>query len=99
MTSTTHASLESSVQALNEALASLSSQVADPEPGSDLWWIIHRPGWTTLPEAMLVEAMAVSITRQAESLTHAYKALIEGALAVAESPTLPLPPPKAPTST
>ena len=87
MTSTTHTALESSVQAMNEALAGLSSQVAAPDPGSDLWKIIHQPGWTTLAEATLVEAMAVSITEHAESLARAHKALIKGALAVGASPS------------
>jgi hypothetical protein len=88
MSSTLHTSLESSIQSMNEALARLSNQVAvsnqaaDTESSTNLLNIIHRPGWTTIAEAALVEAMAVSITKHAESLSHAHKALIEGALAV-----------------
>ena len=90
MSSAQHTSLKSSIRAMNEALARLSNQVAAPdsstesstESSTDLWTIVHRPGWTTIAEAALVEAMAVSITRHAESLTHAHKALVDGALAV-----------------
>jgi hypothetical protein len=86
VSSAQHTSLESSIRAMNEALARLSNQVAatdsSTESSSDLWTIVHRPGWTTIAEAALVEAMAVSITRHAESLTHTHKALVEGALAV-----------------
>jgi hypothetical protein len=87
VSTTLHSTLESSVRAMNEALARLSSQVAVTDSSTDLWEIIHRPGWTTPAEAALVKAMAVSITEHAESLTHAHQALIEGALAVAESPS------------
>lgn len=78
--------LEASITAMNEALADLSQQLVQPDSSAsesaDLTTIIHRPGWTTIAEAMLVESMAATITQHARALTHAHKSLVAGALAV-----------------
>ncbi|WP_167101694.1 hypothetical protein [Mycobacterium sp. DL592] len=72
---------------MNEALAGLSKRLVETDSSNsatDLLTIIHRPGWTTIAEEMLVESMAEVITQHALALTQAHKALIEGALAVSQ---------------
>ena len=85
MSKTLHSTLESSIRAMNEALTELSHQLADTDSSNsstDLTTIIHRPGWTTIAEEMLVESMTAVITQHARALTQAHKSLINGALAV-----------------
>ncbi|OBC00274.1 hypothetical protein A5784_20770 [Mycobacterium sp. 852013-50091_SCH5140682] len=90
MSQTHVATLEASIVAMNEALAELSRQLVQPDsssdaaPATDLVSIVHRPGWTTIAEAMLVESIAVTITHHARALTQAHKSLIAGALAVGD---------------
>jgi hypothetical protein len=38
--------------------------------------IIHRPGWTTLPEVLFVHAMLDSLTRQLEEVDRTHRALV-----------------------
>jgi hypothetical protein len=87
MTATLHSSLESKVQRMNEALASLSTNLTDATHGgeSDLLIIIRRPGWTTPAEAALVESLVETITEHATTLARAHQSLIKGALAVGQS--------------
>jgi hypothetical protein len=85
MSKTLHSSLEASIHAMNGALTDLTHQLAETDAaGEDLPTIIHRPGWTTIAEEMLVESMAVVITQHAQSLMQAHKSLIKGALAVGQ---------------
>jgi len=87
MTATLHGSLESKVQRMNEALASLSTNLADATHGAeqDLLFIIKRPGWTTVAEAALVESLVETITEHAATLARAHQSLIKGALAVGQA--------------
>jgi hypothetical protein len=87
MSTAVHSSLESKVRTMQEALASLSTQLADAAgfPERDLLVIIRRPEWTTPAEQALVEAMVTTITEHAHALKQTHHALIEGALAVRQT--------------
>jgi hypothetical protein len=41
--------------------------------------IIHRPGWTTVPEAALVHGLLDTLQHQTAGLQQTYKALLEAA--------------------
>ncbi len=85
MSKTLHSTLESSIRVMNDALAELGQQLAQADSSdssTDLISIIHRPGWTTIAEGLLVESLAAVITQHAQALTQAHKSLIDGALAV-----------------
>jgi len=57
----------------------------------ELWNLIHRPGWTTLPEATLVEAILESQTKHAQTAYELMKSLMSAAAKVELNPQ-PLPP-------
>jgi hypothetical protein len=85
MSKTLHSTLESNIRVMNEALADLGHQLAETDSSNsatDLTAIIHRPGWTTIAEEMLVESLVAVVTQHAQVLTQAHKSLIDGALAV-----------------
>ncbi len=67
--------LEPKIRKVQEGL----SRMATNKHAEQLLLIIHRPGWTTLPEAELVHAMLDSISHQIEGLDRAQQALMAAA--------------------
>ncbi len=53
------------LEELNRNLKSLSD---DSSPNSEFFRIIHRPGWTTLPEVALASGIIESMLEQAKAL-------------------------------
>jgi hypothetical protein len=67
--------LEKKLHGIKNGLAALGSHnVAD-----ELISIIHRPGWTTPAEFLLVSAMAESLQRQLDTARAHYNQLVEAA--------------------
>ncbi len=76
------ANLESRITSLKEQMAS----VADDTGSSldELWRIIHFPGWTTLPEAILVQGVIDSMEAQLKVFAGLRQVLMEGSRAIVE---------------
>jgi hypothetical protein len=73
--------LESKLRNLDQSFnkltaAKLAQQLVD---------IIHRPGWTTLPEIMLVNAMVDHMQHQIDGLARAHENLLTAAQKVGTS--------------
>jgi hypothetical protein len=66
------------VRSLNAAFAGLG----DGEDFDELTAIIHRPGWTTLPEILLVNSLIDAAERSAEQALALRTALVAGARAI-----------------
>ena len=58
-------------------------ELADETDFNELMTIIHKPGWTTVAEFQLVNAVLDSMTAQAKHLADLKHALMAGARAVA----------------
>jgi hypothetical protein len=56
--------------------------LADDKEFTELLAIIHRPGWTTPAEALLVNGFLDSMTAHAKHLTELKQTLLAGARAV-----------------
>ena len=69
------AGLERKVRSLQQTI----SKLHDAKHADALLPIIHRPGWTTLPEFELVQANIDSLHNQASHLHNAFEALIKTA--------------------
>ena len=67
--------LEKKVTDLSNALAHLGTT----EDLNELIRIIHRPGWTTLPEFLLVNSIVDSITAQAKTIATQRQQLLKAA--------------------
>jgi hypothetical protein len=70
--------VESHVNKLTKSLKSLS----EDKEFSELLTIIHRPGWTTVAESMLVAGMLESMNTHAQHLAALKQSLLAGARAV-----------------
>jgi hypothetical protein len=73
------ARLESRIKEVEQAL----SAAADPKMTQEMLLIIHRPGFTTPAEVLLVTAALDSLHAQATALTSHRQALLNGCRAVA----------------
>jgi hypothetical protein len=67
--------LEPKIHKLHDSLGKLTARDSKQE----LLTIIHRPGWTTLPEAQLVHAMLDSLNQHVDAVHTAHRALIAAA--------------------
>ena len=79
--------LESSIKQLCEGLDGLP----DRQQFFELLRIIHQPGWTTFPEALLIQGLVDAMTAQAHLVSAQKKVLFEAASKVGLNPQ-PLPP-------
>jgi hypothetical protein len=79
--------LESKIEELRVSLTNL----ADDKGFADLLTIIHKPGFTSVAEHLLLRGMVDSMIGQAKSLSGLRQALLAGANAVELNPQ-PLPP-------
>jgi hypothetical protein len=70
--------IESRCQELTQALKG----AADNKDFDELLTIIHKPGWTTPAEALLVHALLESMVAQAKHLAGLKQTLLAGARAV-----------------
>jgi hypothetical protein len=70
--------IESRCKELTQNLKSL----ADEKELSELMTIIHRPGWTTPAEALLVNGYLDSMSAHAKHIANLKQTLLEGARAV-----------------
>jgi len=68
-------SLETRITALAQSFAS----VADPKDFTALLQLIHRPGWTTPAESLLVQGIIEAMDGHIQVLTRLKQALMEGA--------------------
>jgi hypothetical protein len=69
-------------------LKELAQAIGDLGDGSDvedLIPIIHRPGWTTLPELTLVTGTTEALTAQVRTASELKRTLVEGAGMIAEA--------------
>jgi hypothetical protein len=57
----------------------------------EMWTIVHKPGWTTLPEAIFVESILDTEVKSAQTTLELNKSLLLGAQKVMLNPQ-PLPP-------
>jgi len=76
------------VEQLDERIRDLSAAFADLGTSDDfkeLFRIIHGPGWTTLPEVFLMNALVDSAERAVDDARRVRQALLEGARAVGEA--------------
>lgn len=69
------AGLEKKLRTIQKGMADLGKQNLT----DDFIQIIHRPGWTTVAEFMLVSAMADSLQKQLEAAGAHCKQLMEAA--------------------
>ena len=80
------AQLESDISRMYAALAALGSHRGEPtaadDSSSELFKLIHRPGWTTPAEFALVTSFVRSITAGAESLAEMHAALLAGSRSI-----------------
>lgn len=67
---------------LNQLSDKLSSFGGHSQQISELIPIIHRPGWTTIAEVMLVSGLVESMNKHIDVLNGLHNALIRGAQAV-----------------
>jgi len=74
--------LEGRLKALGDKLAGFSSHA---QQISDLLPIIHRPGWTTPAEVLLVSGLVESLIAHSQILDATHAALIRGAQAVGKA--------------
>ena len=81
------AQLEAKIKGLNADLAKLG----DSKPTEELLRIIHQPGWTTIAEGLLVEAIVASMHAQVGAALELRTALLNAASRVELNPH-PLPP-------
>lgn len=70
--------IESRCKTLTQHLKGL----ADEKDFNELMTIIHKPGWTTVAEFLLVNALLDSMTAQAKHLADLKQTLLAGARAV-----------------
>lgn len=85
------AHLEGRVRELGRQLETMS----DSSDLEEMIILMHRPGWTTLAEYLLVGAALDAIQQQVELLTGMRQALLNGSRAIAQADELnpqPLPP-------
>jgi hypothetical protein len=75
--------LEEQVGQLREVLRDLS----DDKSFDEFLTVIHRPGWTTPPEWMLVEGGVRSMTAMATALNDLKQGIFAGASAVGREDT------------
>lgn len=74
------AQLATRIKDVHKCLADLS----DPKATDELMRIIHKPGWTTIAEVMLVTASLDAIDAHAKALASQHQALLKAARAVGE---------------
>ena len=79
--------LEKQINDLQSSLAAL----ADRKQFGELLRIIHKPGWTTIAEQLLVTGVVDSMLAQTKALVGLKQVLIDGAAKVELNPQ-PLPP-------
>jgi hypothetical protein len=80
--------LQSRVKELHQALA----EVADGTDFEAFLGYTHQPGWTTLPEQMLVAALVEAMHSQTQTLAQLKSDLLEAAGSIVELNPQPLPP-------
>lgn len=68
-------SLEAKLRNLGRSLEQLASE----KHAEQLIPIIHRPGWTTVAEALFVHGMLDHLQAQVDDLTRAYDSLVSAA--------------------
>jgi hypothetical protein len=73
-----HKIIETHVNNLTKSLKGL----AEHKDFTELLAIIHKPGWTTIAEGMLVAAMLESMNAHTQHLTVMTQSLLAGARAV-----------------
>lgn len=73
--------LEAKIAELRQNLA----QIPGREFYDELFTIVHKPGWTTEPERLLVEATLDSIQAQAKLLVTAHSQLMTAARLVGQA--------------
>lgn len=74
--------MEHDLVKLEKQLKTLEQRITElqrVELAEKLGPIIHRPGWTTLPEFFLVSSAIESLTHQLEGQIRAFNQLLEGA--------------------
>jgi hypothetical protein len=79
---------EAEIQDLESRLKELARAIGDLGDGSDvenLIPIIHRPGWTTLPEFTFVAGTTEALTAQVRTVNELKRTLVEGAGMIAEA--------------
>jgi hypothetical protein len=74
--------LETSLNQLSDKLATFGSH---SKQITELIPIIHRPGWTTIAEVMLVSGLVESMNKHIDVLNAQHTALIRGAQAVGKT--------------
>ena len=74
--------LETGLNQLSDKLATFGSH---SKQISELIPIIHRPGWTTIAEVMLVSGLVESMNKHIDVLNAQHTALIRGAQAVGKT--------------
>ena len=77
------------IDALDRRLHDLSAafaSLAAPDDFEELFWIIHRPGWTTVIDVLFVNALIDAAQRSADDARQLRAALLEGARAIAAEP-------------
>ena len=79
---------EAEIRDLESRLKELARAIGDLGNGSDvedLIPIIHRPGWTTLPEWLFVTGTTEALTAQVRTANELKRTLVEGAGKIAEA--------------
>ncbi|HLG65578.1 MAG TPA: hypothetical protein VKY19_26900 [Ktedonosporobacter sp.] len=79
------------LEARMKELRTLLATMGDTTDFDELIVIIHRPGWTTIAEHLLVDGLVDAIQEHAKALTHLRQTLLHGSRAVELNPQ-PLPP-------
>ena len=72
-----------------DQLRAVLRELSDDESFDEFLTIIHKPGWTTLPEWLLVEGGLRSMIALAASLNDLKQGIFEGARAVGSEASRP----------
>ncbi len=82
-----HATTKAHIERLQKKVLAVK-QAVDALPGDDfytnLFNIMHRPGWTTLAEGLFFEAVVDSMLTNTQQLTQLHAQLMAGAQAVGQ---------------